>query len=141
MKTTVIAVIFLMVAIACSTGNKTVASQDRPIQGDTIRIANDSLQYEVIIIDGGFNLWLNTNARPRHYYSQNYLEARNITWVNEWNNRTRMPDRFNRDLFMMPIDYQSGINYGYEVNYLLFNYLTYFQLKNNIRLGGFPARI
>jgi len=41
----------------------------------------------------------------------------------------------------MSIDYQNNIDYGYEVNYMLFNYLSYFQLTNNIRLGGFAPRI
>jgi hypothetical protein len=27
-------------------------------KGDTVRIANDALEYEVIIIDAGFNSWL-----------------------------------------------------------------------------------
>ena len=37
--------------------------------------------------------------------------------------------------------YENNINYGYEVNYMLFNYLTYFQLSNNIKLGSFAPRI
>jgi hypothetical protein len=110
-------------------------------KNDTIRIANDSLEYEVIIIDIGFNSWMLTNARPRKFYSQEYLEARNSIWVNEWNNRAIQPSRFNGDLYQMQIDYRSDINYGYEVNYMLFHYLTYFQIVNRQRLGGFSARI
>jgi hypothetical protein len=82
-----------------------------------------------------------TNARPRKFYSQEYLEARNSIWVNEWNNRAIQPSRFNGDLYQMQIDYRSDINYGYEVNYMLFNYFTYFQIVNRQRLGGFSARI
>ena len=37
-------------------------------------ISNDSLEYEVIIIDTGFTLYLNTIAKPKNYYSLNYLE-------------------------------------------------------------------
>lgn len=33
-------------------------------QNDTIRIANDSLEYEIIIIEPGFQAWLVTQ-RPR----------------------------------------------------------------------------
>lgn len=107
---------------------------------DTIRIANDELQYEIIIIDPGFNSWLIGRAKPRGFYTQSYLESRNIPWVTEWNTHVISPRRGQEDLFQMAIDYRSGTDYGYEVNYMLYNYLVYFQLKNNIRLGVFAPR-
>ena len=109
------------------------------ITSDTIRIANDELEYEVIIIDAGFTSWYNSYAKPRGFYSQSYLEARNRIWVLEWNLRAKNPQFM--DLYFLPIDYQSNINYGYEVNYMLYNYLVYFQLTNKQQLGGFTARI
>ena len=45
------------------------------------------------------------------------------------------------DMYQMRIDYDQNINYGYEVNYLLYNYLVYFQLSNNQRLGGIVPQI
>lgn len=139
MKTYVYTAAIVALIMGC-TSNKSLTANTASAQNDTIRIANDSIEYEVIIIDPGFNSWLHTSARPRGFYSQNYLEARNIPWVTEWNNRYRT-QMGNRDLYLMPIDYRQGIDYGYEVNYLLFNYLTYYQLKNNIRLGGFAPRL
>ena len=35
---------------------------------DTIKIANDSLEYKIIILEVGFNSWLATQ-RPRGYYN------------------------------------------------------------------------
>lgn len=104
-------------------------------QGDTVRIANDELEYEVIIIDPGFNYWLQSRARPRGHYSQAYFENKNRLWVNEWNNRVLATGRYG-NMYQMPIDYSSSIDYGYEVNYLLYNYLVYFQITNRQRLGG-----
>lgn len=52
----------------------------------------------------------------------------------EWNSRV-MQTQY-RNLYDMTIDYQRNISYGYEVNYLLYNYLVYFQHKNRQRLGG-----
>ena len=143
MKNAIVILILFLLAMACNPAKKTVADSSKPNApvSDTVKIANDELEYEVIIIDPGFSTWLATTARPRNFYSQQYLEARNRTWVIEWNNRARRPSRNDGDLFAMPIDYQNTIDYGYEVNYLLYNYLTYFQLKNNIRLGGFVPRI
>jgi hypothetical protein len=123
------------VALACSTQKTGVAMSSKPTSGDTVRIANDSLQYEVIVIDPGFSSWLAGHAFPRHYYSQSYLESKNRIWVSEWNNRAHNPLQY-RDLYDMTIDYDPTIDYGYEVNYLIYNYLVYFQNKYRQRLGG-----
>ncbi|MEO9571383.1 MAG: DUF6146 family protein [Polaribacter sp.] len=105
-------------------------------------IANDSLEYQIIIIDLGFTSFLNSVAQPEGYYSQNYLEARNRVWVLEWNNRFRNPNQFNPNIYENNIDYQSTIDYGYEVNYKLFNYFLFAQQKYKMKLGGgFSARI
>jgi hypothetical protein len=117
----------------CSAGSSTNRISEKSAN-DTIRIANDSLEYEVVIFDPGFNSWL-LRAAPRGYYSQSYLEARNQVWVQQWN--IKAATQGSGSLFLMQIDYDPKINYGYEVNYLLFNYLTYFQLQNKISLGTF----
>lgn len=128
---------------SCATKIPSEKPQDRrTVQAqaqDTVRIANDELEYEVIIIDPGFNSWLAANARPRGYYSQAYLESRNAIWVNEWNIRVGQALRYG-DLYQLRIDYNRQIDYGYEVNYLLFNYLVYFQQSNRTSFGGFAAR-
>jgi hypothetical protein len=129
----------LLLSCNASQGNKTFSDTKNP-NNDTIRISNEELEYEIIIFDPGFNAWLMSHSRPRGYYSQSYLEARNRVWVLEWNIRANLPLQ-NRNLYEMRIDYDSHTNYGYEVNYLLFNYLVYFQQKNNVNLGGFSPRI
>ncbi|GAA3589186.1 DUF6146 family protein [Flavivirga amylovorans] len=108
---------------------------------DTVTIANDELEYEIIIIEPGFNTWLLTTARPEGFYSQQYLQNRNFIYVTEWNQRVLQPQRFDPNLYELQIDYQSGIDYGYEVNYKLYNYFIYFQLTYNQRLAGFVPRI
>ena len=128
---------------ACNTTKTIAASEDKtskPKASDTIRIANEELQYEIIIIDPGFNSWVISQAKPRNFYSQSYLEGRNRIYVAEWNNRTMQPQRYNPNLYEMRIDYSSGTDYGYEVNYLLYNYLIYFQIKNKQQLAGFVPR-
>ena len=108
---------------------------------DTIRIANDSLEYEVIIIDAGFSAWLASRSFPRGYHSQSYLENKNIFYVTEWNYRVLQPQRYNPNLYEMSINYDRNINYGYEVNYLIYNYMIYFQNTYNQRLyGNVPPR-
>lgn len=103
---------------------------------EPVVIANDSLEYEIIIIDPGFNYFLNAVAQPVGYYTQNYMEARNIAWVTTWNIRAQNPLQYNPNIYENMIDYQPNIDYGYEVNYKLFNYFLFAQQKYRMNLGG-----
>lgn len=138
MKNFIYFLVLFWAIISCSTSKQTKLDTSTT-KNDTIRIANDALEYEILIFDPGFSSWLASKARPRNYYSKSYLEARNEVWVTNWN--INVNSNRNNRLFEMSINYDNTIDYGYEVNYLLFNYLTYFQITNNIQLGGFPARI
>lgn len=101
---------------------------------DTIRIENDSLEYEVIIFDVGFNNWLSRRVEQRGYWSQSYLETQNRFFVAEWNRRFLDPFNYDRNLYSLQIDYDPLIDYGYEVNFLLFNYFLFFQEKYQQKL-------
>ena len=100
-------------------------------EGDTIQIANEETEYDIIIIEPGFNTWLLSIAKPEGYYSQSFLENRNYLMVTTWNQRVLQPQQFNSNLYEMQIDYQQNIDYGYEVNYKMYNYFIYFQRKYN----------
>lgn len=142
MKKCISILILLLIIVACSTTSKQLASTDLPKKGgDTVRIANDSLEYEVIIIDNGFNTWLASRALPRNYHSLAFLENKNYLYVTEWNNRVLQPQRYNPSLYEMTIDYRPNIHYGYEVNYLIYNYMIYFQNTYKQKLwGNVPSR-
>jgi hypothetical protein len=108
---------------------------------DTVEISNAESNYEIIIIEPGFNVWLQSVARPEGYYSQSFLENRNLLYVIEWNNRVMNALQYNPQLYELQINYDSFVDYGYEVNYKLYNYFIYFQRKYNQRLGPFAPRI
>lgn len=144
MKAFLYFIIVCGILISCDTTNKTVQASNEVqslSEQDTVRIANDDMGYEIIIIDPGFNIWLATRARPEGYYSQEYLENRNWQYVTEWNIRVMQPHRYNPNLYEMRINYEHGIDYGYDVNYKLFNYFIYFQITYNQRLGSYIPRI
>jgi hypothetical protein len=147
MKKYLYILILLLVIVACSTVSKNTVTANTPVHtpkvavNDTVRIANDSLEYEVIIIDNGFSTWLASTALPRNYYSLTYLENKNYLYVTEWNNRVLQPQRYSPNLYEMTIDYRPNIHYGYEVNYLIYNYMIYFQNTYKQKLGGYvPIR-
>lgn len=132
-------ILLISLVFSCQSNKNFSTENKQKLTSDTIRIANEEIEYEVIIIDGGFTTWFNTFAKPREFYTQDFLESRNRFWVLEWNNRARDPRLIN--LYDMQINYETNINYGFEVNYMLYNYLVYFQMTNKQQLGGFPARI
>jgi hypothetical protein len=138
-----IAGVILAVIISCTSSKSIVSKSDQVIatQNDTIRIANEELEYEVIIIDSGFNTWLVSRAFPRRYHSQSFMENKNRLWIIEWNTRVLESFRYDPNLYGMTINYNSSIDYGYEVNYLIYNYLVYFQNTNKQKLFGYvPTR-
>lgn len=142
MKKIIISLLLIIALASCHFDKNIVPKEKKSVAGktsDTIRIANDSLEYEVIIIDSGFNSWLYGNAKPRGFYSESYLENRNQIYVTEWNNRVMQPQRYN-NLYEMQINYDRTIHYGYEVNYLIYNYMIYFQITNKQQLGIFAPR-
>ncbi|WP_041384022.1 DUF6146 family protein [Polaribacter sp. MED152] len=127
----------LIYACGSSSLNNIEVEKEEPVV-----IANDSLEYEIIIIDPGFTTFLNSIAQPEGFYSQKYMEARNRAWVLTWNQRAQNSFQFNPNIYENIIDYQQTIDYGYEVNYKLFNYFIFAQRKYKMSLGGgFRARI
>lgn len=147
-------VVVLVLAVLSCTSQQKVASNEEKVdissseealfkemQGDTITIADEETEYEIIIIEPGFNGWLQSMARPEGFYSQSYLENRNQIYVMNWNSRVLQPQRYNPNLYELQINYDSNIDYGYEVNYKLYNYFIFFQRKYGQRLGPFVPRI
>ncbi|RKE95273.1 DUF6146 family protein [Ichthyenterobacterium magnum] len=143
MKTLLYMLLALTVLVSCNTTQDVVSnsSSETINEEDTIKITSDETEYEIIIMEPGFGYWLKSTAKPEGYYSQQYLETRNRLLVNEWNLRATQPNLYNPDMYLFPIDYNSTTDYGYDVNYKLYNYFVYFQLKNKIRLSNFIPRI
>lgn len=139
--------IFGILIIQCSGSKKTleISDQEQDVfnttELDTVAIQNDSLQFDIIIMEVGFATWLQTMAQPKGYYTQTFMENRNRIYVMNWNQRVLDPYKFNPNLYELQINYNPNIDYGYDVNYKLFNYFIYFQRKYNQRLGPFVPRI
>jgi len=124
-----------IVLFSCNSGKTTIKNDSDPknqvIKKDTIRIANDELEYEILIIEIGFDSWLVTQP-PMGHYGLSYLESKNRLYVIEYNDRV-YKDR-TRKLYEELINYDPNVRYGLEVNYLLFNYFKYFQQKYKQKL-------
>lgn len=132
-------IFLLLLGIALGTfscsSTKTISDRTPGVANDTIRIENDSLEYRIIIVEPGFESWL-ISQPPRGYYSQNYLEDKNRIFVTEYNSRVLQRGRYPLNLYEEQINYDPQTDYGYEVNYLLYNYFVFFQNKYNQYFTG-----
>ncbi len=115
--------------MSCGSTNKTSINNDANLPEGAVRIANDTLEYEIIIFDIGYEYYLNAIAKPDWYYSLSYLENKNLFYVVEWNIRAQNPLRYNPNIYENIIDYSPHIKYGLEVNYKLFNYFKFVEYK------------
>ncbi len=144
MKNLMYVVLLGLFIYSCSSTKEKSTDYDRMGQNDavsdTVRIANDSLEYEIIIIDPGYSYFLNAIAMPEGYHSQSYLENKNRFLVSDYNQRVNEPFRYDPDIYVQRINYDPDINYGYEVNYKLYNYFVYLSRKYNQRFSV-PTRL
>lgn len=136
MKNFLLLIVISFFIYSCGTTNNTMGSSSNEIdKNEVIRIANDSLEYEIIIIENGFESWLATQPQ-RGYYGQSFLEAKNRSFVSEYNTRVLQPQQYSKSLYGERINYDTAVDYGYEVNYMLYNYFLYFQNKYNQNFIG-----
>lgn len=149
-KNIAVSFIFVLVGLAgwsCGSSSGTISTSPEEAdifgvkQADTVEIADAESNYDIVIIEPGFQTWLQSIARPEGYYSQSFLENRNQIYVTNWNQRVLLPLQYDPLLYEIQINYDPHIDYGYEVNYKLYNYFIYFQRKYNQRLGPFLPRI
>lgn len=133
--------LFGMIIYSCSsTKERDLNSNKGLVASDTVRIANDSLEYEIIIIDPGYSYFLNAVAHPKGYYSLSYLENKNRFLVADYNSRVLQPNIYDPSIYEQQIDYNPSIDYGYDVNYKLYNYFVFLSRKYNQRFSV-PTRL
>lgn len=88
-------------------------------------------EYELLILDPGFDRWFARNSRPISFYEESYLENWNRQLAQQWNTKLGTSRRWD----CAPqtyLDYDPGIDYGKELNYRLFFYFRYMQERCRI---------
>jgi hypothetical protein len=105
---------------------------DKILMTKAVESQDDSVSYEIEIIDLGFKAWLLSQAKPMSYYSLVYLENWNRQYVLEWNHRYQT--FANPNVVESYIDYDAATNYGLEVNYKLYCYFVYVEDVLKIKL-------
>jgi hypothetical protein len=129
MKNFIFILSIAVMAFSCDSGKSAMQgeSSDPEAKNDTIHILNEDLEYEITIIEPGFHSWMITQ-KPRGFYGLEYLENKNRIFTTEYNSRV-LNSRYSTILYPQEIHYDPNIRYGYEVNYLLYNYFIFFKEK------------
>ena len=113
----------------CGMGKHTTGD-GRGTVPDTLRFekqANvhpDSIEYELIVLDPGFDSWYMARNLGDNFYSLAYLENWNRTLTIQWNSLigSGMRSSCRPEWYL---DYDSGINYGLKLNHQLYQYFWY----------------
>ena len=141
MRVFIYLVLIFCVFLSCNSAKSTQKQNDgiSSSTNDTIRLVNEELEYEVIIIESGFDSWFQMRAKPKGFYTQSFLENRNRQYVSEWNNRV-VSGNYDRNLYEMRINYDYSIDYGFDLNYTLYHYFVFFEERYKQNLTGHNPR-
>jgi hypothetical protein len=116
-----------MIGLAgCAGGPRSV---DRPSSPNVMTQSEDGEEYELTIIDPGFQRWFATYGRPINYHSPQFYAQQNLQYVSQWN---RLADqagvRGGHDYpFENRIDYRHDVDYGVKLNHELYWYFRYIE--------------
>lgn len=119
--------VLLFLAILACSGGKSLTIEEKPEQSE-----EDSVSYELIVLDPGFENWFITRAQPSNMRNQSYYESWNERYVDAWNVQ-RVGFRYSQ-LIHGNIDYDRNTDYGLEINHKLFYYFMYVENVLKIQL-------
>jgi hypothetical protein len=132
MKTSIIfGVILLILATACGIQKSTSVPVTQKVEVKTA--AEDSVEYELIVFDPGFETYLLTVPYSKNFYSKEYYRSWNILYSAEWNIRYHNPLTY-RSFYESEIPYDATIDYGLDFNYRLYHFFRYIEKEYNIKL-------
>lgn len=84
---------------------------------------SDSVEYELIVFDSGFESWFLSRAKPVNWHEQSWYENWNRQYVQAWNYHNL--GARHKELIDGYINYEPDVDYGPEINHKLFYYFMY----------------
>ena len=123
------AVLISGLLLSCAPVIKTTQSA-KPQKIELVPNDQDSTEYDLIIMDAGFQPWFDMNRKPIWYYTKDYLATWNRQYVLAWNAIVRDPLSIPQKAdnpFILEIDYWPNIDYGIDLNYKLYHYFKYIE--------------
>lgn len=98
-----------------------------------IEVSADSVEYELVVFDPGFDAYLATRPYSKDFYSDDYYRNWNIRYCTEWNIRHANPLRYG-DFYETAIPYDAHVDYGLDFNFKLYHYFQFIDEKYGIVL-------
>jgi hypothetical protein len=114
----------LLFASACSSGKST--GHVRYGQ-NMILDRGEEDEYEIHIMDSGFDRWFATHGKPANFHSPQFYEMMNQRYVTAWNEKVMTHGFRPNSPFQQQINYDPTIDYGLDVNYKLYYYFKYIE--------------
>jgi hypothetical protein len=134
MKELIIFIFTLFIAAGANAFQSDYFQNKPDAKPDSVTIApGDSTEYELIVLDVGFNSWFISNRKPIWYYDKEYYHIKNTFFTTTWN--IRVLDNMHREPYDFEIDFDQKIDYGLDVEWQLFWYYKYLEQKYHINLG------
>lgn len=125
---------FLLVVIIGFLFVDNVNAQEKNQEKSGIEVsAKDSIEYDLIVFDSGFETYLATVPYSKEFYSNEYYKHWNILYCAEWNRRNQDPLRFG-GFYETSIDYDPSIDYGIDFNFKLYQYFQFVEDEHDIIL-------
>ena len=128
---TFIFIILLSMIFSLNTSPQEKAKQTK--NKAEITQVNDSLEYELLVFDAGFETYLAKLPYSKDFYSNDYYKSWNIRYVTEWNVRAMNPVKYG-GMYENQLDFRSDIDYGFDLNFKLYHYFQFFEQENRVSL-------
>ncbi len=101
-----------------------------------IDIEKDQDQYDVVVLDPGFDTWFATHYSPAKDHSDQYYHNWNVQYVAAWNYKAMNPGYSN--YFENVINYDPNTDYGLPVERKLYYYFRFVELQLKIPIINPP---
>ncbi len=124
---TIVCILFIFSLASCATQNSQANIEENTNQ--------ETDEWQVQVFDSQYDVFLNTRARPREYYTEQTLKNRNTFLVNEWNSRVIQPN-YRNDIYQNTIQYNPKEEYGFEFEYKLYQAFVYVSWRYGEKFSG-----
>lgn len=132
MKFSIFAVLLIFIISSCTTN---VPTPSQTPENSLNFEKNDEDEYDIIVFDPQYDVFLRTIAKPQNFYSESYYKNKNQFYVSEWNSRNAQPFRYDPNLYAVHIDYRHTVDYGLNLEYKLYNFFKFIEWKYKVNLG------
>ncbi len=132
MKNSIEIILVSFFLLSCVNSNRMQSVPDKNL----IDIKQNADEYEVIVMDPGFDTWFATTWSPAKDHGEEYYAMWNQRYVNAWNYKATRP--LTAPLFENIIQYDPTVDYGIDVQRKLYYYFRWVDTKQGIPILDSP---